>query len=490
MVNPALIVIFGASGDLAYRKLMPAFYSLCADNHMPKDYAILGTARSEYSDNDFREYINRGIQEHARLSGDLNAEAWQRFSSRIFYSSLPAYDSPDGYHQLKARIEELDKTHNLNGKILFYLSTPPSLYGTIPEMLGEVGLNRGDGWRRVIVEKPFGTDLKTAQDLNTRLHDIFSEDQIYRIDHYLGKETVQNLLVFRFANALFEPIWNRNYIDHVQISALESVDVGDRAGYYDDSGVLRDMFQNHIMQLLTLSTMEAPVALEDDALRDEKVKVLRSIEMIEPSQVGVRTIRGQYNGYLNENGVPENSETPTYAALQVFINNWRWQGVPFYLRSGKALKAKSTEIVVQFHTPPMQFFSQGNGEIPPPNRLGICLQPDEGFHLRIDVKQPGAGFKTQPVEWTFHFDEAFGDTSLPEAYERLLLDAIQGDASLFARNDEIEWSWRFIDKIVEGWNSPAAPPMTHYDSGEWGPPEADELLRKAGREWQYGCHYE
>lgn len=489
-MEPALIVIFGASGDLAYRKLLPALYSLCSEGHMPERYAIVGVARSEYSDEEFRSHIKDGVKAHARLGDGMKQQAWDTFSGNVFYQDIPAYDSSDGYDVLRERLVAIDEERNLSGNILFYLSTPPSLYATIPQMLGKVGLNKGTGWRRVIVEKPFGTDSASAQKLNKQLHEIFREDQIYRIDHYLGKETVQNLMVFRFANALFEPLWNRNHIDHVQISALETVDVGTRAGYYDDAGVLRDMFQNHIMQLLTLTAMEAPVVFEADPLRDEKVKIMRALDMIEPDQVASRTVRAQYDGYTDADGVRDDSQTATYAAIQLFINNWRWHGVPFYLRSGKALKAKTTEIVVQFRETPLQFFATSSGQQPLPNHLGICLQPDEGFHLSMDVKQPGAGFKTKAVEMTFHFEDEFGKSGLPEAYERLLLDAIQGDASLFARSDEIEWSWKVVDKILNGWQSDNAPPLATYEPGSWGPTEADNLLDSTARRWHLGCHYQ
>jgi glucose-6-phosphate 1-dehydrogenase len=488
-VKPALIVIFGASGDLAYRKLLPAFYALCAEGHMPEKYAIVGVARSEYTDEEFRDHVKDGVKEYSR-HGESVDRAWDNFAPCVYYHTLPAYDAVEGYEALKQRIKSINDDHQLEGNMLFYLSTPPSLYGTIPEFLGEVGLARGSGWRRIIVEKPFGSDLESAHRLNDQLHAIFDENAIYRIDHYLGKETVQNLMVFRFANALFEPIWNRQYIDHVQISTLETVDVGSRAGYYDQSGILRDMFQNHMMQLLTLTAMEAPVAFEAGPLRDEKVKVLRALDMIEPHEVDVRTVRAQYQGYLDAEGVAEGSETPTFAAIQLGISNWRWHGVPFYLRSGKALNKKLTEIVVQFRGTPLQYFKQNGGAMPTPNQLGICIQPDEGFHLRISSKQPGAGFTTVPTDLTFHFDDQFGESALPEAYERLLLDAIQGDPSLFARSDEIEWSWRMVDKIIEGWSSDAAPAMATYEKGTWGPAEADELLSKSGRSWQYGCIHE
>jgi glucose-6-phosphate 1-dehydrogenase len=469
---PATIVIFGASGDLTGRKLIPAVHSLACEGLLPGDSRIIGVARSEMSDTEFQSRIFKGVESYARLKPQI-CSFWPNFQNRITYLS-GSYNDPQTY----LRLGKMLKPDN----VLFYLATPPNLYTEIVDQLGRAGLSSSEkGWRRIVVEKPFGSDLASARRLNERVHSVFEERQIYRIDHYLGKETVQNILTLRFANAIFEPIWNRNFIDHVQITVAEHVGVEHRAGYYDKAGVLRDMFQNHLLQLLTLTAMEPPSLFDANALRDEKVKVLRAL------RPGSESVRGQYRGYREEPGVQRNSRTPTYAALQLFIDNWRWQAVPFYLRSGKSLKMKTSEIAIQFKGVPHLMFPADAEKDITPNILSLCIQPDEGVHLRFETKQPGAGMRTRSVDMDFHYAEDFGSDELPEAYERLLLDAMQGDASLFARGDEIELAWGLIDDILASWEQPIASPLVLYEPESWGPVEAEQLLNRQGRKWYQDC---
>jgi glucose-6-phosphate 1-dehydrogenase len=484
----ATIIIFGASGDLTQRKLVSALHSLDCEGLLPAGCRVIGVARSSLSDEDFRNQLYEGVESYARLRPGICA-LWPNFKDRLSYLA-GSYDDPATYRDLAERLSQVGgSVPDAARNHLFYLAIPPTLYPLVIEHLGMAGLNHSDdGWTRIIVEKPFGHDLESAHHLNQQLHAVFDESQVYRIDHYLGKETVQNILTLRFANAIFEPIWNRNYVDHVQITVAERVGVGHRAGYYDKAGVLRDMFQNHLLQLLTLTAMEPPVVFEADALRDEKVKVLRAVRA-GGSGADVRSgvVRAQYEGYRSEREVASDSQTPTYAALQLLVDNWRWRGVPFYLRSGKSMAAKTTEIAVQFKAVPHPMFPLPKGGDLTPNVLSLCLQPDEGIHLRFEAKEPGAGMRTRSVDMEFHYAKDFGAGTLPEAYERLLLDAMQGDASLFARADEIELAWRIIDPILADWTGPDTPQLASYEPGSWGPVEADGLLAEAGRAWLWGC---
>jgi glucose-6-phosphate 1-dehydrogenase len=490
MDEPFSLIIFGASGDLARRKLIPALWCLYASRTLPEPFAIVGSARTEMSDTEFRTRMREAVEEFARLQPP-SAHVWDHFAAAMTYVPGDPGD-PELYARLEARLREDEQARGGHANRLFYCATPPSLYDDIVEHLGASGLARRDrGWTRIIVEKPFGRDLASAQALNRQLAGVFAEEQIYRIDHYLGKETVQNILVFRFANGIFEPLWNRNHVSHVQVTVAESLGVETRGSYYEEAGALRDMMQNHLLQLLCLIAMEPPVTFDAGPVRDEKNKVMRAIRPIDPARVDAAAVRGQYGpgyvdgtrvvGYRAEKGVASDSTAETYAALRLQVDNWRWAGVPFYLRTGKRLPKRVSEILIRFNrTPHMIFRREPAGA--DPNLLMIRIQPDEGIALRVAAKTPGPDLKLGPVTLDFDYAEVFGGEP-PEAYERLLLDAIHGDATLYARGDWVEDAWRVLDPVLTAWAATPAPSFPNYEAGSWGPAEADAFLTRDGAAW-------
>ena len=474
---PVSIIIFGASGDLTQRKLVPSLFNLYRKGRMPKQFRIVGFGGTAFSDDQFRTHLTEGMKKFA--SFEFKEKEWEAFAANLVYLQ-GHYTNIDDFKKLGDFLKDWEVN---SGNRIYYMATPPGVFPNIIDLLGATGqLTEDNNWRRVVIEKPFGTDLASARNLNDQIHKTLNENQIYRIDHYLGKETVQNILVTRFANTIFEPLWNRNFIDHVEITVAEEVGVEHRARFYDGIGVLRDMFQNHLLQLATLVAMEPPASFEATALRNEKVKVLSSIRPMKEEEVVLNTVRAQYEEYRAEEGVKEESTTPTYAAIRLHIDNWRWQGVPFYLRSGKRLKEKLSQITIEFKEPPHMLFPAKEGSLTP-NMLVLYLQPDEGVHWRFEAKVPDTVSEMRSVDMEFHYADSFGATALPEAYERLLLDTITGDASLFTRADEVETAWGLIDPIIEAWNGQKQP-LAFYKSGSRGPTEADELLAKdGGRKW-------
>jgi glucose-6-phosphate 1-dehydrogenase len=490
MPQPCAVVIFGATGDLTHRKLVPALYNLAADGALPPAVSVVGFARRDKTDEIFRKELEEAARKFSRQK--INDDHWAAFASSIFYHRSE-FDALEGYESLAKRLDELDAQRGTRGNRLYYLSAGPDQFPVILENLRKSKLNKAQpgSWARVIVEKPFGTDLPSAQRLNEMVKEAFSEKDTFRIDHYLGKETAQNIMVMRFANAIFEQLWNARYIDHVQITASEALGVEGRAGYYDKAGAMRDMVQNHLLQLLCLTAMEPPAGLDADAIRDEKVKVLKSLRPIRGEDVRDHVVRAQYgagtvNGkrvpaYLEEQNISLESVTETYVALRINVDNWRWAGVPFFVRVGKRLPKASTEIAIQFKAAPPVLFNV-EGQTIDANALVIRIQPDEGVALRMSSKMPGSSLRIEPVKMDFHYGTSFGKAT-PEAYERLLLDAMSGDATLFARRDEVEEAWKFVDAIRAEWEK-SGDDLALYAAGTWGPTEADELIKRFDATWR------
>jgi glucose-6-phosphate 1-dehydrogenase len=492
--QPCTLVIFGGSGDLARRKLVPAVYNLLLDGALPRNYAVVGVGRQQMSDPEFHAALREGIEKHSRQA--LMEGKWEEFTRRLFYLS-GELDDANTFQELKARLEKIEGQLKLPGHRIFYLAIPPTFIAATSQGLDRAGLvqspNNSVPFSRVIVEKPIGRDLASAQEINATLSKVFDESQIFRIDHYLGKETVQNLLVLRFANGIFEPLWNHKYIDHVQITVSEAEGVGTRATYYEEAGALRDMVQNHILQLLCLVAMEPPWSLDPDVVRNARLEVLRSLRPITEKEVNACTVRAQYSpalingvevpGYRRESGVRPDSITETFVALKVFIDNWRWAGVPFYLRTGKRMPKRTTEIAVQFNNVPQILFNSEPTAPLEPNLLALRIQPEEGFSLRIISKLPGSKVQIHPVNMDFQYGTAYG-TASPEAYERLLLDVMAGDATLFMRRDAVEAAWEWVTGVLEGWQKHGTKWLPEYSAGSWGPVEADRMIEEKGRRWR------
>lgn len=490
-----ILVIFGASGDLTARKLMPAIFSLECQKLMPGKYAILGIGRTKISDDEFRSKMEAAITEYSEEKISDPA-CVRKFASDLFYYSMDDYANPANYTELGNYLKALCEKYSLGSNYIFHFATPPNAYETISVNLAKAGLAReSKGFRRFVIEKPFGYDFESGQHLNTRLHEFIKEDQIYRIDHYLGKESVQNLIVTRFANGIYEPLWNRNYVERIEITSAESIGVEDRGGYYDSAGALRDMVQNHLLQMVGLTAMEPPSSLDANAIRNEVLKVFQSLQPIKEEDVASQVVRGQYTGsvikgecitgYRYEKKVPENSRTETYVAMKFFINNWRWGGVPFFIRTGKRLPTRVTEIVIHFKPSPHHLFLRKSVNSPS-NMLVVRIQPDEGILIKFDMKEPGAGFNVKNVSMDFHYSD-LANIRMPSAYERLLNDVMLGDSTLFSRDDEVETAWKFLAPVQHAWSNNPSIKVYGYPAGTWGPVRANELFVKEGAVWRMPC---
>jgi glucose-6-phosphate 1-dehydrogenase len=492
-VPPCAIVIFGANGDLTKRKLLPALYRLAYERRISQSFAVVGNSRTAMPDDEFRSKMKESVQKFIEDS-PFDESVWRTFEQSLYYVPGDLKD-PECYKAIQKKLTEIESDHQTKGNVLFYLSTQPSYYATVVECLGEGGLAEGNGWRRVVVEKPFGHDLTSAKELSSRIHKVFPEKEVYRIDHYLGKETVQNILAFRFGNGIFEPLWNRRYVNNVQITAAESIGVEGRGAYYQEAGALRDMIQNHLLQVMATVTMEPPSFFDADNVRDERAKLLRAVRVMKRDEVPLYSVAGQYGsakvggqdlpGFRQETGVDPQAQTDTYAATTFFVDNWRWAGVPFYIRSGKRLPKRVTDIAIQFNAPPLAMFTQETRtgpRSPRPNLMVLRIQPEEGISLRFLSKSPGSGMRVRPVSMDFNYGSSFGERT-PTAYETLLVDAMAGDPTLYTRQDMVEASWQVVEPILEVWSNTKFE-FPNYDAGSWGPKVSDDMLARQGHTWR------
>jgi glucose-6-phosphate 1-dehydrogenase len=478
-VPPCALVIFGANGDLTMRKLMPSLYRLAYERRLPQGFAVVGTSRTPLSDEQFRAKMRESVEKFLENS-PFDAALWEDFERGLFYVSGNLFEAPL-YEEIKTKLAAIAAERKTGGNVLFYLSTQPSQYGPAIERIGAAGLRRAENaWRRIVIEKPFGHDTASARELAGQVHGVFEEDQVYRIDHYLGKETVQNILAFRFGNGIFEPLWNRRYVNHVQITGAEAIGVEGRGAYYQEAGALRDMIQNHLLQVMATITMEPPAVYEPNAVRDERAKLLRSIRILKPDEVLANAVPGQYAGFRQEPGVKPDAAIDTYAALTLTVENWRWAGVPFYIRTGKKLPKRVTDVAIQFNRAPLSLFSHDGAGWP--NLLVLRIQPEEGISLRFFSKQPGNAMTVRPVTMDFNYGTSFGVRS-PTAYETLLLDAMEGDATLYTRQDMVDASWNVVQPILDVWANTKFD-FPNYEPGTWGPRASDDMLARSGHEWR------